>query len=99
MVPAEIDHPVLFQPKTGPSTAAAKAAVAQADEAARNADKARIAAVTASHESALASVSVRKVEILKLRAQTQLAATERAIASAESFDLDQRRRLRSCGWA
>ena len=99
VVPAEIDHPVLFQPKTGPSTAAAKAAVAQADEAARNADKARIAAVTASHESALASVSVRKVEIMKLRAQAQLAATERAIASAESFDLDQRRRLRSCGWA
>ena len=78
VVPAEIDHPLLFQPKTGPATAAAKATVAQADEAASNADKARLAAVTASHESALASVSVRKVEISKLRALTQLAATERA---------------------
>jgi len=90
VVPAEIDHPVLFQPKTGPATAAAKAAVAQADEAASNADKARLAAVTASHESALASVSVRKVEILKLRAQTQLAATERAVASAESPEAKER---------
>ena len=89
-VPAEIDHPVLFQPKTGPAIAAAKAAVAQADEAASNADKARLAAVTASHESALASVSVRKVEILKLRAQTQLAATERAVASAESPEAKER---------
>ena len=89
-VPAEIDHPVLFQPKTGPAIAAAKAAVAQADEAASNADKARLAAVTASHESALATVSVRKVEILKLRAQTQLAATERAVASAESPEAKER---------
>jgi hypothetical protein len=89
VVPAEIDHPVLFQPKTGLATAAAKAAVAQADEAASNADKARLAAVTAAHESALASVSVRKLEISKLRAQTQLAATERAIASAESPEAKQ----------
>src|SRR5262249_27286247 len=84
VVPAEIDHPLLFQPKTGPDIAAAKAAVAQADEAASN------AAVTASHESALASVSVRKVEILKLRAQTQLAAAERAVASAESPEAKER---------
>src|SRR6516162_8005345 len=90
VAPVEIDHPLLFQPKTGPATAAAKAAVAQADEAASNADKARLAAVTASHESALASVSVRKVEILKLRAQTQLAATERAVASAESPEAKER---------
>jgi hypothetical protein len=83
VVPVQIDHPVLFQPKTGPDTAAAKAAIAQADEAANSADKARLAAVTASHESALLSLSVRKLESAKLRAQTQLAATERAIASAE----------------
>jgi L,D-transpeptidase catalytic domain len=83
VVPVRIDHPVLFQPKTGPDAAAAQAAIAQADEAASNADKARLAAVTAAHESALASVSVRKLEISKLRAQTQLAAAERATASAE----------------
>jgi hypothetical protein len=91
VVPVEIDHPVLFQPKTGPDTAAAKAVVAQAaDEAASNADKARLAAVTASHESALASISVRKLEISRLRAQTQLAATERAVASAESPEAKDR---------
>jgi hypothetical protein len=86
VVPVQIDHPVLFQPKTGPDTAAAKAAIAQADEAASYADKARLAAVTASHEAALVSLSVRKLESAKLRAQTQLAATERAIASAELPD-------------
>jgi L,D-transpeptidase catalytic domain len=83
VVPVQIDHPVLFQPKTGPDTATAKAAIAQADEAASYADKTRLAAVTASHEAALVSPSVRKLESSKLRVQTQLAATERAIASAE----------------
>src|SRR5262249_58234411 len=87
---SELEHATLTQQKTGPHTPATKAVVAQADEVASNANKARLAAVTASHESALASVSVRKVEILKLRAQTQLAAAERAVASAESPEAKER---------
>jgi len=83
-VPIAIDHPALFQPKTGPDTVAAKAAAAQADEAASNADKARLAAIAASRESAIATVSVRKVEIQKLNAEAQLAAIEHMIASAAS---------------
>ena len=37
-VPVAIDHPGLFQPKSGPGAAAASAATAEADEAARKAD-------------------------------------------------------------
>ena len=73
VAPVEIDHPALFQPKTGPDTAAAKAAVAQADEAASKADQARLAAVTASREAARVAVAVRVAENLKQRAEAQLA--------------------------
>jgi hypothetical protein len=73
VVPVEIDHPALFQPKTGPDTAAAKAAVAEADEATRKADQARLAAVTASREAARVTVAVRVAENLKQRAEAVLA--------------------------
>src|SRR5215510_10641598 len=81
--PVAIDHPALFQPKTG-QVAAAAAAAAKAEEATGKADQARLVAITASRESALAMVSVRKAETLKLKAETELAAAERAIASAAS---------------
>jgi hypothetical protein len=84
VAPVAIDHPALFQPKRGPGIAAASAAATQANEAASKADQARLAAITASRESALATVSVRKLEILKLNSEAQLAAIERAIASAAS---------------
>ena len=84
VVPVAIDHPALFQPKAGPGAAAASAAAAQANEAANKADQARLAAITASRESALATVSVRKLEIQKLNSEAQLAAIERAITSAAS---------------
>ena len=82
--PVAIDHPALFQPKTGQVAAAAAAAAAKAEEATGKADQARLVAITASRESALAMVSVRKAETLKLKAETELAAAERAIASAAS---------------
>ena len=84
VAPVAIDHPALFQPKAGPDAAAAAAAAAAADKAASKADQARAAAMIASRESAAAMVSVRKAEILKLRANAQAAAAERAIASAGS---------------
>jgi L,D-transpeptidase catalytic domain len=84
VAPIAIDHPALFQPKTGQAAAAAAAAAAKAEEAGRNADKARLAAITANRESALAAASVRKAETLKIRAETELASIERAIASAAS---------------
>ena len=84
VVPVAIDHPALFQPKPRPGAAAASAAAAQANEAASKADRARLAAITASRETALATVSVRKLEIQKVNAEAQLAVIERPIASAAS---------------
>jgi hypothetical protein len=84
VAPVAFDHPALFQPKTGQGAAAAAAAAAEANEAAGRADQARLVAITASRELALVMASVRRLETLKLRAESHLAATERAIASATS---------------
>lgn len=91
VVPSAIDHPLLFQPKAGPGATAALAAAASAaaDEAASNANQASLAAIAASREAQRATISVRKVEILKLKAEAQLAAIERALASAASPDAKQ----------
>jgi hypothetical protein len=88
-VPVAIDHPALFQPKTGAASAAASAAAAEADEAVGKADQARLVAITAYRESTLALVPVRKTETLKLKAGAELAAAERAIASAASPEAKQ----------
>jgi L,D-transpeptidase catalytic domain len=82
VAPVAIAHPVLPQPKAGPDPAAVAAAAAEADKATSRADQARAAAIAASRESATAMVTVRKAEILKMRADAQLAAAERAIAAA-----------------
>jgi L,D-transpeptidase catalytic domain len=86
VVPVAIDHPALFQPRTGPRTMAASAAAAAAEEAASKADQARLAAMSAYRESAAAMVSVRKAEILKRKTESQLSAAERAIVSAGSTE-------------
>src|SRR6266478_4117231 len=83
--PVEIAHPALFSPKPGAGAVAA-ARAAEADEAASKADQARLAAVTASREAARAMMPVRAAENLKLRAEAQLAAAERAVASAGSAE-------------
>ena len=82
--PVAIDHPALFQPKTGQVAAAAAAATAKAKEATVTADQSRLVAITASRESAIAIVSVRKTEALKLKAEAELTATEHMIAAAAS---------------
>src|SRR6478672_11019777 len=58
--PVAIEHPALFQPKTDHAAAAAAAATAKAKEATVTADQSRLVAITASRESAIAIVSVRK---------------------------------------
>src|SRR6516225_6077245 len=73
VVPVGIDHPALFQPKTGPDNVAASTAAAQASEAARKADQARLVAVTASREAARVMMAIRTAEYLKLKAEEQLA--------------------------
>jgi hypothetical protein len=83
VAPVEIVHPVPFSigPAAG-SVAAARAA--EADEAVSKADQARLATVAASREAARAIMHV--AEDLKLKAAAQLAATDAAVASAESSE-------------
>jgi L,D-transpeptidase-like protein len=81
--PIAIAHPVLFRPKPDAGALAA-ARAAEADEAARKADQARLAAMTASREAARAMMPVRVAENLKRRAEEQLAAAETALGSAIS---------------
>jgi hypothetical protein len=85
VAPVEIAHPVLFLSKPGAGALAA-ARAAEADDAARKADQARLAAGTASRQAARAMVPVRVAENLKLRAETQLAAAETALGSAISAE-------------
>jgi hypothetical protein len=83
VAPVEITHPALFASKPG-AEALAAARAAEAQEAARKATQARLAAVTASREAGRATMAVRVAENLKLRAEAQLAAAETALGSAIS---------------
>jgi L,D-transpeptidase catalytic domain len=83
VAPVEIAHPVLFQPKPGAGALAA-ARTAEAEEAARKAAQARLAAGTAFREATRAMVPVRAAENLKLRAEAHLAAAETRLGSAIS---------------
>jgi hypothetical protein len=85
VAPIEIAHPVLFPPKPGAGALVA-ARTAEADEAARKADQARLAAGRAFREAAQAMTPVRVAENLKLRAEAQLAAAEIALGSAISAE-------------
>jgi hypothetical protein len=85
VAPVEIAHPVLFPPKPGAGALAA-ALTAEADEAARKADQAKLAAGAAFRESSRAMVPVRVAENLKLRADAQLAAAEMALGAAISAE-------------
>jgi|SRR5262245_28533192 len=89
VAPIEIAHPALLLSKPGAGAFAA-ARAAEANEAARKADEARLAAVTASREATRAMISVRVAENLKLRAETQLAAAEAALGSATSGEAKER---------
>ncbi len=83
VAPVEIAHPVLFSP--APDAEAHAAALAkEADEAARRADEARMAAAAAAREAARARMPVRVLENLRARAQAQLAAAEAALDRAVS---------------
>jgi hypothetical protein len=81
--PVDIAHPALFSAKPGAGAVAATRA-AEAAGATSKADQARLAAATAAREAARAMMPVRAAEKLKLGAEAQLAAAERAVASAAS---------------
>src|SRR3984957_14184304 len=87
VAPMEVAHPVLrFLSQPGAGALAAARVIAEANEAARKADQARLAAVIAFREAARAMVPVRVAENLKLRAETQLAAADTALGSAISVE-------------
>jgi hypothetical protein len=86
--PVEIAHPNLFSPKPG-AGAAARAAQAEAEEAARKAEHAKLTALATSRDAAQASMSVRAAERLKRKADAQLAAAERKLTSAGSAEAQQ----------
>jgi len=86
--PVTIVHPALFVPKPGAGAVAA-ARAAEADEAGRKADQARLAAGKAFRETAQAMVPMRAAENLKLRAEAQLAVAETALGSAGSAEARQ----------
>jgi len=85
VVPVEIVHPVLLLSKPGAGALAA-ARTAEADEAKRKADQAKLVARTAFREAEQAMVPVRVAENLKLRADAQLAAAETALGAAISVE-------------
>ena len=83
--PVEISHPALFQPQPGAAAVAATRA-AEAAEAVRNADQARLAARAATRDVAKATAGLRVAENLRAKAEAQLAAAESAAASADSAE-------------
>jgi lipoprotein-anchoring transpeptidase ErfK/SrfK len=85
VAPVEIVHPVLFVSKPGAGAIAA-ARAAEADEADRKADQARLASGKAIREATQKMVPVRMAENLKLRTDIQLATAETAIGSAISAE-------------
>ena len=85
VAPAAIEHPTLFQPKPNAREAPA-ARVAQAEEAAKKADQARLATLTAWREVAQATIPLRRMQNLKAREEQQLADAEQAISSADLTD-------------
>jgi hypothetical protein len=85
VAPVSIAHPALLQPKPDAREAAA-ARVAEAEEAAKKADQARLAAVMASREVAQATMPLRRMRNLKLREEERLAEAEQVITSTNSIE-------------
>jgi L,D-transpeptidase catalytic domain len=83
--PVSIAHPVLFQPKSDARDVAA-ARLSEVEEAVKEADQARLAALTASREVAQATMPLRRMRNLKLIEQQRLASAERSITSADSIE-------------
>jgi hypothetical protein len=85
--PVEFSHPALFMPNAA-AVAAAPARVEplarEAAEAAKAADEAKKAAATATREIATLTASLRKLELLKKRADAEIASADRALAAAKS---------------
>ncbi len=85
--PVEFSHPALFVPNQETIAAApskAEALAREAAEAAKMANEAKKAAAKAPREMALLTSSLRKLEGLKTRAESELANADKMIAAAKT---------------
>jgi hypothetical protein len=85
--PVEFSDPKLFVPNAEAIAAAparAETLAGEAGEAARTAGEAKKAAASAAREAASVTVSLRKLEQLKRRADAELAFADRALAAAKT---------------
>jgi hypothetical protein len=85
--PVEFSHPALLVPSAEAVAAAparAETLAREATEAANTAGQAKKAAATSAREAALLTVSLRKLEWLKKRADTELAFADKALAAAKT---------------
>src|SRR5580704_10173412 len=85
--PVAFTHPALFAPSPQALAAAparAETLAREAAEAAKAADEAKTAAAVAAREAAAAPATVRKLEMLKARADAELAFAEKVLAGAKT---------------
>lgn len=85
--PVEFSHPALFVPNAEALAAAparAETLARDAEDAARTADEAKKAAATATRETTSLTASLRKLELLKSRADAELAFADKALAAAKT---------------
>jgi hypothetical protein len=85
--PVEFSHPALFVPNREAIAAASAKAEAlrrEAAEAAKTADQAKKAAATAARETASLTLSLRKLQGLKTRADAELDYADKALAAAKT---------------
>jgi len=85
--PVEFSHPALFVPNPQAIAAVpahADALAREADAAAKEADAAKRAAAAATRETAPLTLSLRKLEQLKTRADAELAHAEKVLAAAKT---------------
>jgi hypothetical protein len=91
--PVEFSHPALFAPDREAIAAApakAEALAREAAEAARTIDEVKKAAATATRTTASLTSSLRKLEGLKTRADTELAKADKALAAARTDEAKAR---------
>jgi hypothetical protein len=92
-VPVDFSHPALLVPKAEAIAAAparAETLAREAAEAARVADEAKKAAAQATRETASLTASLRKLASLKARADAELTAADKAVATAKTDQGKQR---------
>src|SRR5664279_3085673 len=85
--PVEFSHPALFMPNADAIAAAAARAgplAREAAEATKAADEAKKAAARAARETASLTASLRKLKLLKTRADAELALADKALAAAKT---------------